>query len=237
MAELFLKERIAYARKHVTVMELFERYGWRLPSNKTTEHPFQVSCPFKSNHAHGDRSKSMRIYPPDGFYCFTCGTGGDIFDLVGKALEEKTGENPGMVKLVKYFETICGQPDLDKMIYDKAVEKKKPRVPKELESAYTAMSIALRDKVPLFSETTWNIDHYMERQDRVWAEIPIDLEGWTLSKLKAAFDRAIMWAEILFDPKTAPEVKEEDEVKLEQPSLVVCDYSGDPNMADEDFVF
>lgn len=38
----------------------------------------KIRCPF-----HNDQHPSMQIYP-DGYYCFSCGNGGDIFNFVAQ---------------------------------------------------------------------------------------------------------------------------------------------------------
>lgn len=242
MGKVLVKERVNYIKKHVTVKSMFERYGWRLPANANDDHPFQVSCPFKVNHSHGDRNKSMRIYPPDGFYCFTCGRGGDVFDLVSYALEDKTGVKPSLLKLITYFEGICGRPDLDNLIEDKIEDSKGPRVPKELDSAYSELSMKLKDRIPDFEDTTYNSVHYSDCLTEVWSCVPLDLEGWSLSDLIGAFEGATTVASLLFSKERQPLVKEpelerEDKVYVISEEDLKVERSLGIEYADEDIVF
>lgn len=58
-------------KEQYSMREIVERYGF---------HPNRsgfISCPFHT----GDRTPSLKIYS-DSFFCFSCGTNGDIFDFV-----------------------------------------------------------------------------------------------------------------------------------------------------------
>lgn len=57
-------------KQSVKMSEILSRYGLR--PNRTGF----ICCPF-----HKEKSASCKIYD-DSFYCFGCGTGGDVFDFV-----------------------------------------------------------------------------------------------------------------------------------------------------------
>ena len=58
-------------KQRVSMPEVLERYGIRQTGQKAV-------CPF-----HNDRHPSMQVYR-DGFYCFTCGAGGDVVSFVSR---------------------------------------------------------------------------------------------------------------------------------------------------------
>ena len=60
-------------KQHYSMRDIVEKYGF-----KVNRAGF-ISCPFHT----GDRSPSMKIYK-DSYYCFGCGTSGDIFSFVMK---------------------------------------------------------------------------------------------------------------------------------------------------------
>lgn len=66
----------------MTTEEIKERYSMRDILSRYGIHPNRAGfcrCPFHS----GDRTPSMKIYEKD-FYCFACGSNGDIFVFVQK---------------------------------------------------------------------------------------------------------------------------------------------------------
>lgn len=56
-----------------SMKDILERYGLPKPNRAGF-----ICCPF-----HKEKTASMKIYK-DSFYCFGCGSGGDIFDFVQK---------------------------------------------------------------------------------------------------------------------------------------------------------
>ena len=57
-------------KKSVSMRQVLEHYGIEVKRNNI------ALCPF-----HPDSEPSMHVYP-DGFYCFSCGTGGDVIKFV-----------------------------------------------------------------------------------------------------------------------------------------------------------
>lgn len=57
-------------KQTTSMRDVLDRYGVKVGRNG------MCCCPI-----HGERHASMKVYP-DGFKCFACGTGGDIFDFV-----------------------------------------------------------------------------------------------------------------------------------------------------------
>ncbi len=67
------KEDYEEVKQRLSMRQVAEYYGYRV-SRKGT-----CLCPF-----HADRHPSMKIYENDkGYYCFTCGSGGDVVKFVG----------------------------------------------------------------------------------------------------------------------------------------------------------
>lgn len=60
----------AEIKESYSMIDILSKYG--LKPNKSGF----ISCPF-----HNEKTASMRIYK-DSYYCFGCGSGGDIFDFV-----------------------------------------------------------------------------------------------------------------------------------------------------------
>ena len=57
-------------KQATSMRDVLDRYGVKVGRNG------MCCCPI-----HGERHASMKVYP-DGFKCFACGAGGDIFDFV-----------------------------------------------------------------------------------------------------------------------------------------------------------
>ena len=57
-------------KQTTSMRDVLDRYGIKVGRNG------MCCCPI-----HGERHASMKVYP-DGFKCFACGAGGDIFDFV-----------------------------------------------------------------------------------------------------------------------------------------------------------
>jgi hypothetical protein len=57
-------------KQTTSMRDVLDRYGVKVGRNG------MCCCPI-----HGERHASMKVYP-DGFKCFACGAGGDIFDFV-----------------------------------------------------------------------------------------------------------------------------------------------------------
>ena len=69
--------KIKYLKTRISIRDVCLMFNIEISSHG------QVSCPDKNNHKNGDRNPSMKIYEnTDTFYCFKCGKGGDIIDLV-----------------------------------------------------------------------------------------------------------------------------------------------------------
>lgn len=75
----------------VPMREAAERYGLAVGRGG------MALCPF-----HGEKTPSLKLYP-DGFYCFGCGTGGDVvkftallFNLTNKQAAEKLDADFGL---------------------------------------------------------------------------------------------------------------------------------------------
>lgn len=64
------KEDYAEIKRAVPTRQLLEHYGYKVNSRGW------AICPL-----HMDRKPSMKVYP-DGFYCFSCGAGGDVITFV-----------------------------------------------------------------------------------------------------------------------------------------------------------
>ena len=62
-------------KQTTSMRDVLDRYGVKVGRNG------MCCCPI-----HGERHASMKVYP-DGFKCFACGAGGDIFDFV-EAMEK-----------------------------------------------------------------------------------------------------------------------------------------------------
>ena len=64
----------AQIKERISMMDICEKYGISVSRNH------KAVCPF-----HADNNPSMHIYPGRrGFYCFTCGTHGDVIAFVQK---------------------------------------------------------------------------------------------------------------------------------------------------------
>lgn len=87
------KEDFEDVKERLGMGQVAERYGCR-----TSRSGF-CTCPF-----HEDRHPSMKIYSK-GFYCFTCGAGGDLIKFV--ALLNNVGNSSACLELVEEF----GLPD------------------------------------------------------------------------------------------------------------------------------
>jgi hypothetical protein len=62
----------AEIKSALRMRDVAERYGLSVTRGD------MVRCPF-----HGEKTPSMKLYK-DGFYCFACGTGGDIITFVAR---------------------------------------------------------------------------------------------------------------------------------------------------------
>ncbi len=58
-------------REHVPMEKVLAAYGIEVRRGKAV-------CPF-----HADHRPSMRVYP-DGYYCFSCGSGGDVVKFIAR---------------------------------------------------------------------------------------------------------------------------------------------------------
>lgn len=70
----------SWIKTQYSMSDILARYGL-----KTDRHGFIV-CPF-----HGEKTASCKIYS-GSFYCFGCGTGGDVIDFVQKMENLQFGE-------------------------------------------------------------------------------------------------------------------------------------------------
>ena len=57
-------------KESISMPVLVQKYGFSISAAK------MINCPF-----HSDKVASMRVYC-DGFFCFSCGAHGDIFDFI-----------------------------------------------------------------------------------------------------------------------------------------------------------
>ena len=76
------KEDYEEIKERVGMRQVAEAYGYPVNDRGLCR------CPF-----HDDRSPSMKIYPDGrGYYCFACGTGGDVIKFVGSLFGLKNEE-------------------------------------------------------------------------------------------------------------------------------------------------
>lgn len=69
-----IKEDYEEIKRLVGMRQAAEHYGY------SVDRQGRCLCPF-----HKDRHPSMKIYPHDrGYYCFSCGSGGDVVKFVGR---------------------------------------------------------------------------------------------------------------------------------------------------------
>lgn len=85
------KEDYDEVKSLLSMRQVAEYYGQRLQRGDT------CLCPF-----HNDSRPSMKIYPNDkGFYCWACGTGGDVITFVGLLFDLNNKE--ACLKLIEDF--------------------------------------------------------------------------------------------------------------------------------------
>lgn len=72
-AEHLCKEEYQEIKTRLSMRQVADYYGFPVDGQG------RCLCPF-----HKDRHPSMKIYPHDkGYYCFSCGSGGDVIKFVG----------------------------------------------------------------------------------------------------------------------------------------------------------
>lgn len=104
------KEDYETIKSHLTMRQVAEYYGY--PVN----HKGWCLCPF-----HNDSHPSMLLYPDErGFYCFSCGSGGDVISFVARL------ENISNAKAAKMLVDDFSLPiDLDYLTYRERREREK----------------------------------------------------------------------------------------------------------------
>lgn len=85
-------------------------------------------CPF-----HRDRHPSMKIYPHDkGYYCFSCGSGGDVIKFVGQLY--KISNEQAALKLIEDFHIPIKTEDLT--YRERREREKRVRRHREMDTFY-----------------------------------------------------------------------------------------------------
>lgn len=114
------KEDYEMIKSHLTMRQVAEYYGY--PADRKG----WCRCPF-----HNDGHPSMLLYPDGrGFYCFSCGAGGDVISFVARL--EKISNAKAAKMLVDDFSLPV---DLDNLSYRERREREKHyRRRKELEA-------------------------------------------------------------------------------------------------------
>ena len=104
-------------------------------------------CPF-----HPDRNPSMKVYR-DGFYCFSCGTGGDVVKFV--ALKEGIRNGEAAVLVAKLCGIVCEDSYRAREQLRKAAQarRKQESEKADLKAAYDALCRKLRQLRAICEET------------------------------------------------------------------------------------
>lgn len=85
------KEDYEEVKQRLSMRQVAEYYGCHVNRKGT------CLCPF-----HADKHPSLRIYENDkGYYCFTCGNGGDVIKFVGRLFN--LGNEEACKKLIEDF--------------------------------------------------------------------------------------------------------------------------------------
>lgn len=121
-------------------------------------------CPF-----HRDKHPSMRIYPDDkGFYCFSCGKGGDVITFVGALYG--LGNEDAARKLIEDFSLPIQTTGLS---YAQVREREKRMRHRQQVEAFQKDAIRIVEKyLRLLYEASWTYDgpHFYDALQ----EIPVE---------------------------------------------------------------
>lgn len=109
-------------KRMVGMRQAAEYYGY------SVDRQGRCLCPF-----HRDRHPSMKIYPHDkGYYCFSCGSGGDVIKFVGQLY--KISNEQAALKLIEDFHIPIKTEDLT--YRERREREKRVRRHREMDTFY-----------------------------------------------------------------------------------------------------
>lgn len=113
-------------RREVKISEVLNRYGF------VASRSGFICCPF-----HNEKTASMKIFEKtNSFYCFGCGTGGDIFKFIQELLNISFSQ--AVLRLASDFGIIDTQEESEKAASYRARRRRKKCLQEEKERVYIA---------------------------------------------------------------------------------------------------